>query len=82
MPTLQPTHPSYNLVTSEPGPRYMKNTLQSLLIRRVEPYMEDGIIPPNSYKETIRSLHIDAVSRAVRSLPDNVVFEDKAPRVA
>ena len=43
---LQPTHPSHNLVTSPPGPRNMKNTLQSLLIHRVEPYMEDGVVPP------------------------------------
>ena len=40
------THPSHNLVTSPPGPRNMKNTLQFLLIHRIEPYMVDGIVPP------------------------------------
>jgi len=43
---LQPTHPSHKMVTSPPGPRNMKNTLQSLLIHRVKLYMEDGVVPP------------------------------------
>ena len=48
---LQPIHPSHTLVTSPTGPRNMKNTLQSLLILRVEPYIVDGVVPPISTKK-------------------------------
>ena len=60
----------------------MKNTLQSLLIHHAAPYMVDGVVHPSSYRETIRSLHTDAVTRAVSSYPDNSVLECSAPPVA
>ena len=79
---LQPTHPSHSLITSPPGPRNMKHTLQSLFLHRVAPYTVDGTIPPDTYRHTINSLHTDAVSQAVASLPDNTVLGAAAPPVA
>ena len=60
----------------------MKHTLQSLFLHRVAPYTGDGTIPPDTYRHTINSLHTDAVSQAVASLPDNTVLGAAAPPVA
>ena len=79
---LQPTHPSHPYVTTPPGPRNMKHTLQSLLLHRVQPYLVDGILPPNTYRDTIQSLHSEAVDRAVASTPNNAVLGTPPPPVA
>ena len=79
---LQPTHPSHPYVTTPPGPRNMKNTLQSLFLHQVQPYLVDGILPPNTYRDTISSLHFEAVDRVVGSLQPNRVLGTEPPPVA
>ena len=60
----------------------MKHTLQSLLLHRVQPYLVDGTLPPNTYRDTIQSLHSEAVDRAVASTPNNGVLGAPPPPVA
>ena len=62
---LQPSHPSYNIVTTPPDPRNLKHTLQSRFFPDVAPYTVGGIIHHTHYKPTIKSLHTDAVTRAI-----------------
>ena len=60
----------------------MKHTLQSLFLHRLQPYLVDGTLPPNTYKDTLRSLHTEAVGRSVASLQDNLVLGTPPPPVA
>ena len=49
---MQPGHPSYDVVTLPPGHRQMKQTLASKCGPTVEPFLQNGVIPPAAYKET------------------------------
>ena len=79
---LQPFHPSHSLVTTPPGPRNMKHTLQSRFFPRVSPYTVNGVIPPEQYRETIAAIHSEAVHRSIAELPNNAVLGEGAPPVA
>ena len=79
---LQPTHPSHPHVVSPPGPRNMKDTLQSLFLPQVQPHLVEGILPPNSYRQTISSLHSEAVGRVLASSQPNRVLGTVPPPVA
>ena len=59
LPTRPPKHEKHSPDPSHPSCRTLHGGWHS---------------PPNSYKETIRPLHNDAVIRAVYSLPDNAVL--------
>ena len=48
---MRPGHPAHSVVTSPAGPRDMKQTLQSAFIDDVQPYLENGIIPPPNYND-------------------------------
>ena len=80
--TLQPHHPSHLVVTSNPGPRPMKHTLFSRFSPQVSPYLEDGILPPDSYSFVIKDLHSSAVSAAVESQSANRVLQDAPPPIS
>ena len=79
---LQPQHPSRGVVTSPSGPRTMKQTLYSRFHHRVEPYTVNGTVPPDTYRNTIRSIHTDAVSQALASYKDNKVLSSRPPMVS
>ena len=79
---LQPTHPSHPYVTSPPGPRSMKNTLQSLFLHQVQPYLVDGTLPPDTYRNTISSLHSEAVDRTMGSFAPSLVLGTEPTPVA
>ena len=53
---LQSSHPSHDLVTSQPGPRDMKSTFQLKFSKYVQTYMEGGIVPSNYHHHTTRSV--------------------------
>ena len=78
---LRPSHVSHAIVTRDSGPRTIKNTLQSKFLDRVRPHLTDGIIPEDQYKETIRSLHQEAVQEAILKLPNNRVTQQPAPEI-
>ena len=60
----------------------MKQTLYSRFHHRIEPYTVNGTVPPDTYRTTIRSIHTDAVSRALASYGDNKVLSSRPPMVS
>ena len=80
---LQPAHPSYETVSLAPQPnhRQMKHTLRSKCFPIVEPYLQDGIIPASSYKETISKIHTDIVSDTVDAQGPNRVLNGRPPLI-
>ena len=79
---LQLQHPSRGVVTSPSGPRTMKQTLYSRFHHRVEPYTVNGTVPPDTYRNTIRSIHTDAISQLLASYRDNKVLSFRPTVVA
>ena len=79
---LLPSHVSHPIVTTLPAPRTKKSTLQSKFLPDVAPYTVGGIIPPDAYKSTIKSLHTGAVARAIASRSPNKVLLAPPPVVA
>ena len=63
-----PLHSSpHTHIVSQTLPALAISTLQSPLLHRTQPYLVDGIFPPNIDKETIHSLHFEAVEWTVAS---------------
>ena len=79
---LQPSHVSHPLVTSPPSPRNIKHTLHSKFHHLVAPYTVGGIIPPDTYTDTLKFLHTGAVARAIASRSPNKVLLTSPPVVA
>ena len=79
---LQPTHATHQAVTTPPGPRSMKKTLQSRVYSRVESYTVNGIVPRATYRSTIGSIHTDAVAQVLASYRDNRVLGTRPPEIA
>ena len=50
---LRVGHPSHSVVTSDPGPRRMKETLFTKYIDVVAPFLTNGVLDPRDYKSTI-----------------------------
>ena len=63
--TLQPSHPSHPVVTLPLSPRNMKHTLPSLFQQDIAPFLINGVVPPESYKLTIKAIHTESVCRAI-----------------
>ena len=80
--SLQPTHPSFNTVTSPSGPRDKKQTLQSKFLSTVAPYLNNGSLPPENYRTTIKALHTDAVAAAIAASEPNPLLQTRPPTVA
>ena len=80
--TLLPSHPSHLITTAPSGPRNIKNTLQSRFFSSVSPYLVDNILPPDSYKQTIQSLHTSAVASVIAARPPNRVLSADPPPIA
>ena len=80
--SLQPSHPSYSTVTAPSGPRDKKQTLQSKFLNVVAPYLSNGIILPQNCSATIKSLHTDAVTRAINLSDRNPLLNDLPPPIA
>ena len=82
--SLQPSHPSFEVVTLEPerNHRDCKDTLRSACYSFVEPYIQNGIIPASSYKEVIKRIHTFIVSEAVDAQSPNRVLQTRPPLIS
>jgi hypothetical protein len=65
---LRDQHPCHLTVTRPTGARDMKHTLRSRCLPKVEPYLTDGVLPPEDYKQTLTRLHTDAVTNTINTL--------------
>ena len=78
---MRPLHPSHAVVSSPPGPRRMKETLQSKFGPALHPFLLNGVIPNASYKKVIQTLHTDAVTSSISSLGPNSVLGVTPPQI-
>ena len=62
---LRPNHPSNPTVTADSGPRNIRHTLQSRFRPSISAHLIDGITQPDSYRESLRRVHSDAVAVVV-----------------
>ena len=59
----------------------MKETLSTKVGYLVEPHLQDGIIPPTSYKDTISKIHSKVVSDTISNYAPNRVLNAAPPKV-
>jgi len=76
---LRPDHPSHLIVTSPPGPRNMKETLQSRFLPQLTHLLSNGITPEEEFKTILKEIHTEAVEVAIQSYPNNKVLDAPAP---
>ena len=81
--TLQPSHPSYGVVTRPPGRRLIKHTLRSKVIDDVQPFLDaNGDLPPGTYQAAINSIHTNIVAETVRNQSHNRVLDAPPPPIS
>ena len=80
---MQRDHPSHDVASRVPAPghRSMRETLRSYCADSVEPYLESDVLPRNTFEETKRSLHTDAVERVLGRRPPNRVLGARPPPI-
>ena len=71
---MRPSDPSHAVVNSDPGPRKMKHTLKSKYIDVVSPFLENGVLPEDKYKETLKEIHTAAVKQTIENLGENPIL--------
>ena len=76
---LRPNHPSYPTVTADSGPR---NIRQSRFRPLISAHLIDGITQPDSYRESLRRVHSDAVAAAIAALSPNRLLGVSPPAVS
>ena len=81
---LRPNHPSGSLVRMHPGPRPARaGLLQTTVAEDVVGLAEvDGSVSPGEYREVIRAIHTNAVSKHLASRPLNKVLQRPAPDIS
>ena len=80
---LQAGHPAHDVVTRTPSPgdRGLRKTLRAFSGDRVGPHLVGGVIPADSLKTVITSLHTDEVTRAISAQSANRVLGTLPPQV-
>lgn len=78
---LRSEHPVYSLMIADPGPRRIRDTLRSKVGTNVEHLLVDGIMTQDLYSASIRSLHTEAVSRAIAEAGPNRVLGTPPPLI-
>ena len=87
--SLQVSHPSHQFVTLPPGPRLMRQSLQSMYLEDISrlrlqdgsPVLQDGTIPDGEYPTVRRLLRSDAVSAHLSGRPHNRVLLAQPPDI-
>ena len=80
--TLQPSHPSHELVASAPPTnlRNKKRTLRSSCWGTVEPFLTNGVVPPGELTTALKSVHTKVVEEATSKLGANRVLQTRPPQ--
>lgn len=80
---LRPDHPSFPVVTHGPGPRNMKQTLQSRFLPSIAQHLTmDGTSPAASYRQNLKTLHTAAVRDSIDATPPNRILGIPPPTVS
>ena len=76
-------HVSHDVVSSGPGRRSQRFTLQSKVGAVVEPFLVDGVMPAGEYRQAINRIHTTAVSEAISNqTPNRVLGINPPPPIA
>ena len=76
-----PNHVSNSLASHPPGPRKMRRTLFSKFGKDVEPFLQDGILPPDDHKAALKQIHTSAVSASINALGPNRILAANPPPI-
>ena len=76
---LQPTHPSYPIVTADSGPRDMKETLQHKFGSEITRFCVNGAVENAEVARTV--LHTEYVDHSIRTRPLNRVLHHQPPDI-
>ena len=82
---LRPNHPSHPTVTADSGLRNIRHTLQSRFRPSISAHLVDGIsriTQPDSYRESLRRVHSDAVAAAIAAHSLNSLLGVSPPAVS
>ena len=82
---LRPSHPSFPLVTQDPGPRSETRIplLQTAFRRKIAEFLEDdGTADPANHRSTISGIHSAAVAAHLANRDENRVLRRHAPRIS
>ena len=78
----RPSHPSHQVVLEPPGSRKMKSTLASKHSDRVSPHLTNGVVDPSLYRQSLTSIHSDAVKQTIASLDVNPLLGTPPPPIS
>ena len=80
---LQPDHPSHDVVQlgPEPGHRDKWDTLRSKCWATVEPFLQNGIVPPGAFEEVKKQIHTKIVSDYIDATGPNRVLNGRPPLI-
>ena len=78
---LRISHPSFALVTSAPGPRSMKHTLQSRFLPAISHLLQDNVTENSEYKAVLSEIHTNVVADYFGSLSPNRVLQAHPPDI-
>ena len=67
---LHQSHPSFDVVSSQSGPRPVRQTLTSKHLQAVAPFLRGGAIPDGGRADALKDLHISAV--AINNMDTNL----------
>ena len=79
---LRQNHPSHPTVTADSGPRNIRHTLQSRFRPSISAHIMDGITQPDSYRESLRRVHSDAVAATIAALSPNRLLGVSPPAIS
>ena len=79
---MRPSHPSHSIVTADPGPWRMKETLATRYRDVVAPLLSDGVMQDAAYKPAIDKIHSDTVLSVKAALGDNPVLGRPPPPIS
>ena len=78
---LRPDHPSNAVVTADPGPRRIRQTLRSKFLPAVEPFLQDRATPEDSYRQAPAEIHRRSIAGAIAAQSPNRVLGRPPPPI-
>ena len=81
--SLQPSHPSHHLVSSNPAPqqRRKKETLRSKCWETVSSFLTNDVVPPGEIKPTLTKIHTKVVEECIAALAPNRILNSRPPQI-
>ena len=79
---LRLDRPSNAVASADPEPRRIRSTLQSKFLPAVQPYLQDGVIPEDSYRQSLAENHRRAIADAIPPTAPNRLLGQPPPPVS